>query len=351
MAHQRIYQTGYETNTYLEASIMTSALDFLSIGVADIGENANTGTCTISTQVFRIWLNDDVGHNQISMNYYLFLGRINSLVRIGRFYGRRYDDGSTFFIEVMYDEATSEFYAVDNSGVELGTRVSVYMSPYRVGQWMPIGFNVKAGAGGWISMYVDGMLAFKVEGNLFEENSIFEFLMGNLTHILGGTAFYVDDLSINACTEDEPDASPHSPRFFPIRPNSRGHSTDWTPIGVEDNYLAVNQRRDTHNTAPYLMTTQDGAKDTYGIPAPIIDKIAAMIPVALVQGGVSDKTIKLQMVCHRNGTEVLGVEQEIGYALDIYTERFDKTPDGLDWTTGLAGDCEYGFVVTFEERE
>lgn len=191
---------------------------------------------------------------------------------------------SNSFHIIAYNGNTDVFDIYHQNTVVASTSALV-TGFHRRNQWHHFAATFKAGAGGFISFYMDGDLVLTYSGTIV--GNIDAVYMNDVQHDLNnswGTPTYMDDFYVDDTT-GEADTSPPTHRFIFNPIEAVGVDNDFTPVGDTTVKTTVDELTPDGDTT-FNYTSTSGDRDTFSMTYPTLPlnfKIGAVIPYAFAK--------------------------------------------------------------------
>jgi hypothetical protein len=258
---------------------------------------------------------------------------------------------STICINVRFDGTT---LSVRAGSTVLGSVLSAAFAA--TGVWKHVGLDVKiASSGGWVYLYLDGVLIFSFDGDTNDGAATFnKITIGS--PIVGHTwaiPIYYDDIYLDNLSGESAPTAPPDYRFLPVLPNGNGISSQW--LGNDgnrtDNYLLVDDIPPDNDTT-YVESSVSGEKDSYDMTDPTIPtgwEVSAVIPFAVVKklnaGGALNLKLETRTTISGSPSFASSAAIVLGTAYALAWERRVLNPSGGGWTTAMINALAIGVIT------
>lgn len=322
MAYVRLAQTGFEYRMGAEMVITTGN------GSPNVLDTVvHTGAFSLNSGSDRANFGGNRMVDQIRSNwfaYYTGSGTGNVLAVHG------VKAEASKIIRFQYASGTDTFDLYDNEVLQV--QIPAPGAGWQPSSFIAVGCTAKAGATGWVSLYLDGNLVYRYDG--------YHFTTGEIGSVGTSSAVYLDDVYVDECTAGEADNAPSSPRFFPLQVIANGENDDWYPMGAENSRLAVRNvaipsgvmENNLNAVPPFLFASAADLKTDWSFPAPPTDeRIRAIIPYAIVQKGRAELSTQLRFFALDGGVQLNSPDLDIPSAAQIVWHRFPLDANGIAW--------------------
>jgi hypothetical protein len=161
------------------------------------------------------------------------------------------------------------------------------------------------------------------------------------------SATYTDDFYVDVWdgVGNLIDAPPPSRRFLAVFPNRAGSTTQWTAVGAEANWAAVDEAPPNNDT-DYVRAAAGGLLDTYDFAAvsvPADHAIRAVIPMAYVRKSDAGIDSRLRLVVGMGSNIVKSDAKALTVGYEYVWERWETQPNSMTpWSESAVNDAEFG---------
>lgn len=255
---------------------------------------------------------------------------------------------STICINVRFDGTT---LSVRAGSTVLGSVLSAAFAA--TGVWKHVGLDVKiASSGGWVYLYLDGVLIFSFDGDTNDGAASFnKITIGS--PIIGHTwaiPIYYDDIYLDNLSGESAPTAPPDYRFLPVLPNGNGYISQWdgNDGNSTDNYLLVDEVPPDNDTT-YVESAVSGEADSYTMTNPTIPtgwEVSAVIALAVAKklnaGGALNLKLETRTTIMGSPSYATSSAIVLGTSYVLIWERRPLNPSGGAWTAAMINDLEIG---------
>lgn len=218
---------------------------------------------------------------------------------------------------------------VNNVSVE---SIATLSTGFIQGAWNEMSIVYKSGSSGAFTIWLNGLELFTYEGTFPGQLDYFITLSRSLLLDGFGNAI-LDDLYVDAITEDEPAVPPSSKIFLSSLATNQG-VVEWSNVGDTPNYRCIDDPAAPDNDSTYIKTLVPGVQDLYiisPISVPTDYKIRAVIPTSIAKKGDAALNATLSAVIFDGLNVMVGTPKSVGLSYSAVWNRFDFQPDGTAW--------------------
>lgn len=230
-----------------------------------------------------------------------------------------------------------------------------------INHWYAIGMVANfAAANGFVTLYVDGLVAATWEGDTRVYRSLESsarttiigcYAVGTPTNWMGGVSSwlgytYTDDFYVDVWdgVGQIENASPPSRRFLAIFPNGAGSSTQWTP-STGSNWQNVDEAPPNDET-DYNKALAPNLLDLYtfaDLTLPADHAVRAVIPMAYARKSDAGADSQAKVAAKVGANTAKSSAKNLPTAYNFLWERWETQPDGATaWNESAINNAEFG---------